>query len=204
MVTCISCSQAIEDRASKCHHCGDSQSHWRNNVSVLVPVIASLMFVASVGSLILALSTDAWKKAFWKDEVKVISYSSGRSVILNTGSGPLFIEQAIHELDHGASQPYKAIRNIYVSVAPNSFVVFGKDVDAGTFVLKNNGQSVGKAKPYFFSKGHSQLKALEAEDVLILEGKCYLGYRSAKNVARIDQEFPCVATAIVRPIKKTD
>lgn len=201
MQHCISCAREIEANALKCNYCRDSQSRWKNNIPLLVAFVSILMFLISMGSIVLGISTDIWHDMFWRDKVDIVSYTSGRSVVRNTGTGPIFIEQVVERL---IESNRTSIRNIYVSVAPKSFGVFGESLNrAGDFVTPQNAHQFddaldnGKAYFYFFSKNHSQLKSVKNDGAMTLESECIIGYYTSIDHNRIDREFPCEAVGVV-------
>lgn len=211
MGICSACLKPIEDGASKCHECGSFQRPWRNWLPTVATVLAVLAFVGSATAFILATATDVFTRLTWKDEISVIAYSTGGPlVVLNSGSGELFVE---HVTMVSSEADYRGSRLIGEVVAKNSFAKSElKKVLVGSFVQDATDEEweALKAKeisgviPYFFSIDHPYLATLKeylGPRLRTLSADCVVAFRSIVNLSVLEKEFPCVGVFFVLETK---
>ena len=202
MAICFACLKPIEDGATKCHECGSFQRPWRNWLPTLAAVFAILAFLGSAATFILATATDVFTRLIWKDEISVIAYSTGGPlVVLNSGSGELFVE---HVALMSSEADYRGSRLIGEVVAKNSFAKFElEEGPVGSFVQDVTDEKwealktgeISGVMPYFFSTEHPYLATLKeylGPRLRTFSSNCVVAFRSIVNLSVVEEEFPCV------------
>ena len=209
MTTCIVCLENIKTGAYRCSHCGSHQKRWRNTIPIVVATVTILTFLSSAVVGILAITTNIWKQVDWKDELRIVSYDSSRLVVLNSGSGELFIESIAVEsaaLKNDNGQIYKKLTPVWSTVEKDSFAnIKAGSPPTGKFVEKLSDEKwelakrglIGNISPRFFLRDESRLKMViqSTPKIRIFKAKCMIKYRSSVN-HNLTKDFPCVGTFV--------
>lgn len=103
----------VSGRQSACRYCGSGMPHaarlcsvcklnvvsWKNSLVYVAGIVALLSGVASAATYVLNTFNEMVKESRWKDEVKIIDYSSdgktdAQVVVANSGDGPVYLNYA--------------------------------------------------------------------------------------------------------------
>ena len=207
MDTCIACLEDIKSNASKCSHCGAYQKSWLNRLHTITAVgILPTLLATSLG--IFALSTDVWKRFFWKDEFTIISFQSPDNLVArNSGDGTVFIDHVSAKYVGGGRTLHQKNIAIGKMVAKNSFFSVEKGGGGENMVHFVHSVSddvwesmkrltVPGISLHFLSKDHTNLEAIYKINVRTFEAECEVGFRSIMGDNLVRQPSPCVGVFV--------
>ena len=204
--SCIACKESIKQGASKCPKCQAYQSAWRNRLPSIGAITAILAFIGSSLVVVTAIATDLFESLLWRDEVSVISYSSnGPTVVQNSGSGSVFLEDVFVESKQAA---YRSSTRLGQTAEKDSFVSIDKSQGQNFGVVDGVSDAEWQAMikgevqdviPHIYSSEHRQLATLRAHlgnNLRTFRAECKLFYRSVRHPNAMEEEFPCTGILV--------